>query len=153
MTNQPLSEYSTASIEGVIEPVNIRSIFADNMAALMMDRWGEVNTNRLARETGLGAATIQRIKDETADFRVDAVSKIAAALRVDPWQMLVSELTPKSMPRLDRRTISPLALDLASYLERITDPAIRQRAYAAALVVISLASDLPASAPPPLPAD
>lgn len=152
MTDQPLSEYSAASIEGVTEPANIRSIVADNMAALMRARWDEENTNRLARDAKMGAATIQRIKDQAADFRVEAIAKIAAALHVDPWQLLVPDLNPEAMPRLDQRMISPLAIDLAAYLDRISDPAIRQRAYAAALAVISLATDLPSSGPPPLPA-
>jgi hypothetical protein len=152
MTDQPLSEYSAASIDGVTEPTNIRSIVAENMAALMRARWHEENTNRLARDSKMGAATIQRIKDQTADFRVEAIAKIAAALHVDPWQLLVPDLNPETMPRLDQRMISPLAIDLAAYLDRISDPAIRQRAYATALAVISLATDLPSSGPPSLPA-
>lgn len=105
----------------------------------------------MARETGLGPATIQRIKEKQTDFRVEAISKTAAALHVHPWQLLVPDLNPENMPRLDQRLISPQAVDLATQLDRISDPAIRQRAYAAALAVISLASDWPASGPPPQP--
>ena len=148
MTEQPLSECLGTTIEGVTDPVDVRSIIADNLAALMRARWGEENTNRLAREAKMGAATIQRIKDQSADFRVEGIAKTAAALHVAPWQLLVPEMNPGSMPRLDQRVMSAQANDIATHLDRIADPAIRQRAYAAAIAVISLAIDLPLSGPP-----
>ena len=104
---------------------------------------------RLAREADLGAATVQRIKDQGANFRIDAVASTAAALSVEPWQLLVPDINPDNMPRLDQRLMTPQANDLAVHLDRISDPAIRQRAYAAALVVISLAADPPGPEPRP----
>jgi hypothetical protein len=134
------------------EPVDIRSIIADNLTALMLARWDEANTNRLARDSTLGTATVQRIRDQTADYRIDAIPKLAAALHIDPWQLLVPDINPENMPRLDSRLMSAQASDLAAHLDRITDPAIRQRAYATALAVISLATDWSGTAPPSPPA-
>lgn len=39
MPEQPISEQDGTSIDYVIEPVDIRPIIADNLAALMRARW------------------------------------------------------------------------------------------------------------------
>lgn len=141
MSNQPFSEHPEANIVGVSEPTDLKPILWANLEALMDARWGKENLTKLAKESGVGGATISRIKQQNTSCGIDVVAAMANTLGVEPWQLLVRDMNPASLPRLDKRPLSPQAADLAQSLDRISDPGRLQRAYATAIAVISLAAD------------
>jgi len=71
-----------------------------NVAALMNDRYGKVNMQRLSKEAGVGIASIQRMRDENTSIGIDIVAKVAAAFDLMPWQILFPGLDPKNPPVL-----------------------------------------------------
>lgn len=150
MSNQPFSEHSEANIVGVSEPTDLKPILWANLKALMAARWGRENLTRLAKESGVGGATISRIKAQDTSCGIDVLAAMANTLGVEPWQLLVRDMNPASLPRLDKKPLSPQAADLAQNLDRISDPGRLQRAYATAIAVITLAADA-AGAPGPTP--
>ena len=59
-----------------------------NVRALMLERWGEENLNRLAREAKIGPGSAQRIKEGQTSVGLDVVEKVARALKVEPHLIL-----------------------------------------------------------------
>lgn len=59
-----------------------------NVRALMLNRYGEENINRLARDAKLGPATVQRIKDVKTSVGIDVLEKISRTLGVEPWMLI-----------------------------------------------------------------
>ena len=59
-----------------------------NVLVLMEKRYGAENQNRLAREAGVGIATISRIKAGTTSIGLDVAGKVAAVFGLEPWQIL-----------------------------------------------------------------
>lgn len=66
----------------------IRDVLWDNVLGLMRHHYGRENINRMARETKVGVATIQRIKDRETSVGLDVVEKIAKRYKLEPWQLL-----------------------------------------------------------------
>lgn len=66
----------------------MREILWANVRALMLQRYGEENINRLAREAKIGPATVQGIKDGARSVRVETLEKIAKVFSVSPWQLI-----------------------------------------------------------------
>lgn len=60
----------------------------DNVAALMLKRYGEENINRLARDAKIGPATVQGIKDGNRSVRLNTLEKIAKSFGIEPWQLI-----------------------------------------------------------------
>lgn len=71
-----------------------------NTEALMIERWGESNLNRLARECKIGAATAVRIKEQKTSVGLAVLEKIADHFHLAAWQLLVPGLDPKNPPAL-----------------------------------------------------
>jgi hypothetical protein len=151
---QPNSVDQAGILEGVKEPLDLKPLLWSNLSELMKARWGRENLTRLrgasaGDESGLFAgATGTRLKAQDTSVGIDVVAACAHSLGVQPWQLLVPDLDPASMPRLERRVLSPQATDLAAHLDRITDLEKRQQAYAVALAVIGMVDD---GRGPPLP--
>ncbi len=103
---------------------------------LMLDKWGSENQNRLAREAGVGVATIARMKTAGTSVGLDVVEKVASALGTEAWQLIC----PADRLHDQDSGFSPLALDLARSLDLIEDPDLHRRAYAVASQVLSFGS-------------
>lgn len=71
-----------------------------NVSALMLDRYGKINMQRLSKEAGVGIASIQRMRDENTSIGIDIVAKVASAFDLLPWQLLFPSLDPKNPPVL-----------------------------------------------------
>lgn len=71
-----------------------------NVQALMMKSWGEVNLNRLARECKIGPATVVRIKEQKTSVGLEVLDKIADHFHLAVWQLLVPGLEPGNPPTL-----------------------------------------------------
>lgn len=59
-----------------------------NVRTLMLQRYGEENINRLARDAKIGPATVQRIKDAETSVGLEVIEKIAKVFKLEPWQLL-----------------------------------------------------------------
>lgn len=119
---------------------------------LMTDKWGAESQNRLAREAGVGVATIARLKMLETSVGLDVVEKVAHALGVQAWQLLCPVELLEGAGEL-----SPLAQDLGRELDQIRDPDLHRRAFAVASQVISFGASpsgiaAPASGKQPSPA-
>lgn len=62
-----------------------------NIVSLMMVRYGKENMGRLARDAGIGAATVTRIKEMQTSVGTENLEAIANALGVTAWQLLNPE--------------------------------------------------------------
>ena len=100
------------------------------MAAVMQRKWGAPAIRRLARESGVSAATISRIKAGETSFGLDVLMSVADALHVEAWQLLA----PSGAQGAER--FSPQASDLARSLDQIQDQFKRAQAYALAMHAI-----------------
>lgn len=124
---------------------NTRSALWPRVQELMLSRWGKENQNRLAREAKVGVATIARMKSGDTSIGLDVIEKVAEALEVEAWQLIC----PPGALSAQAAELSPMALDLACALEKITDPELRRRAYAVATQVIAFgtAPSAPSASP------
>lgn len=98
----PFRNTSINTIPGMAE-TDIRTTLWANVLALMEDKYGKENINRLAREAKLGVATVQRIKTARQYVRLNALEKIAKHFRVEPWQLVSQEMA-------DQKFLEVLAL-------------------------------------------
>ena len=105
-----------------------------SVQALMRQRYGEENLNRLARDVRVGPATASRLKAKETSVGLDVVDKIAHAFGVPAWHLLAPGFDPAAPPVLPGA--SPMAQDIAQMIDAIEDDAHRRRAYA--LVVQTL---------------
>lgn len=104
------------------------------IAAVMTRKWGAPAIRRLAREAGVAPATISRMKNLQVACTLDVLVAIAAALYVDPWELL---LPPgRQVNNQPDKKISPQALDLARSLDQISDQFRRAQAYSLAMHAI-----------------
>lgn len=112
-------------------PSHARQQLWSRLQALMVERWGAENQNRLAREAKVGVATIARIKQADTSVGLDVLDKVACALSVESWQLLCPQEVLSSTV-----VYSPMAADLAKLLDRITNPQRQRKAYALAQQVM-----------------
>lgn len=81
-------------------PDPLKKILWANVRALMVERYGDENLNRLAREARVGPGTITRIKAMKNSTGVEVIEKVAKALRVDPYRLLLHGGTDKELSLL-----------------------------------------------------
>lgn len=124
----------------------IRNRLWSRITELMIHRYGIENQNRLAREAGVGVATISRLKQSDTSAGLDVMEKVAMALGVEAWQLICPpQLAEGGAPP----TQSPMAEDLARSLDAILDEAVKRKAYAVASQVISFGVEqIPVGASP-----
>lgn len=84
----------TATIYGMGEDKSIKKVLWRNVQALMVQKYGRENINRLAADAKIGIGSVQRIKAAETSVGVDLVESVAEAFQVYPWQLLCA-LTPK----------------------------------------------------------
>ena len=77
-----------------------KEVLWDNLVRLMESRYGKVNLTTLAKEAGIGAATMTRLRKQETSAGVDVVDKLAAAFKLQAWQLLVPGLDPAQLPSL-----------------------------------------------------
>ena len=83
-----------------MSPPDSRQVLWANVSALMVQRWGEENLNRLAREAEIGLGTAARLKKQTTSVGLELVDKLARGLHVEPWQLLVPGASASNPPVL-----------------------------------------------------
>jgi transcriptional regulator with XRE-family HTH domain len=80
-------------------------VLGTNIAALMAAH-KELNSNpKLAKKTGLGTATLSRVRNGEVDANLDTLERLAKAFHIEAWQLLVPRMEPNNLPAL--QAISP----------------------------------------------
>ncbi|HMO44730.1 MAG TPA: hypothetical protein PKB14_01720 [Rubrivivax sp.] len=113
-----------------------RDILAANLRALMAAHPDLDTLPKITARSGVTNGTLDRIRRAVVSTRVDELEKLGSAFGIEAWELL--------RPRR-QAALSPLALMLATHLDRSAqDEAGHRAAYAAAVAVI----DALAAAPP-----
>lgn len=69
-------------------PDKLKKVLWENVLALMVERYGEENLNRLARDAKIGPGSASRIKEAKTSVGLGIVEKVAKAFDVEPYQLL-----------------------------------------------------------------
>jgi hypothetical protein len=67
---------------------DLKKLLWENVRALMLDKYGRENLTLLAKEAGIGVASIQRIKEMQTSVGIDILEKVAKAFRMEPHQII-----------------------------------------------------------------
>ena len=79
-------------------------IIAENLAAAMLDRHmvnpvnGQPSQSALARKAHVDQRTVGRILNREQSPTIEMLEKLAHALDLDAWQMMIPSLDPKNPP-------------------------------------------------------
>jgi hypothetical protein len=77
-----------------------------NICALMESPEGrEPSIDDVTSRTKVGRGTVQRIKEGNTSCGLDVVTKISGAFGIEPWQLLVPNIDPHRLPRLDEEPL------------------------------------------------
>ena len=77
----------------------LRKTITENVRRLLGLSDGESGVAKLI-ERGFSNGNAQRVLDGETDFQVSRIARLAKALGVEPWQLLVPQLDPESLPTL-----------------------------------------------------
>lgn len=66
-----------------------KKILWNNVLTLMIQRYGEENCWRCAKESGVGPGTMTRIKNMETSVGIDTLEKLSALFGVEPYQLLI----------------------------------------------------------------
>jgi hypothetical protein len=113
-----------------------------NVSSLMTKQYGSENLTRLARECRFSPGTSSRMKAQQTSVGLDVIDTLAGHFGVRPADLVDAAFDP-----ITPRAPSPMALDLAQALDRLTDPVQQERVYALAMQLIEFGM-----APQPAPA-
>lgn len=124
MPCQPDQEWPTlALVLGMrhrphMSAIDSKLVLWANVRALMLHRWDEENVNRLARVASVGPATVDRIKKAQTSVGLEVIDKVAQALDVETWQLLVPGMDPKNLP-----VLMPMSEGERTFYERVISAA------------------------------
>lgn len=122
-------------------PPNIRNVLWQNLETLMTRAWGRTNLNRLAREAGIGTATMARLQELGQNVGVDMLIKLGRPFRRQPWELLSPTLGP----------FSDEAIEIAHSFDAL-DESKKAAAYAVIVQILEFGNiGAPPSGPPTLP--
>ncbi|WP_342617193.1 helix-turn-helix transcriptional regulator [Rhodoferax sp. GW822-FHT02A01] len=79
---------------------DVKKVLWENIERLMRHHYGKKNITKLASESEVGNGTIQRIEEQNTSVGVDNLEKIADALKVEIWQLLVPGIDPANLPSI-----------------------------------------------------
>lgn len=120
--------------------IDARKTLWDNLLALMVIRYGKENMGKLAKDAGIGGATMTRIKEQNTSVGTEHLDKLAKALKVPTWQLLCPGFDFKSGTNTSVQDVAPKAKsnrsgkDLQFLFDMIPDDSDkREPAYAACL--------------------
>lgn len=83
-----------------MEKPTIESVLAANLNALMASDESLNTVEKLAKRSGVGTGTIDRLRRAEVSARLHTVAAIAKAFQLAPWQLLVPDLAPSNAPLL-----------------------------------------------------
>jgi hypothetical protein len=118
----------------------ILSVIWKNLEDLMTARWGGPNLRRLAREAGIGPATMARLKLKDQNLGVEMLVKLGRPFRRQAWELLSPNLGGYSAE----------AAEIAAAFDELADEQKRRRAYALIVQILEFGNTGPLSGPPTL---
>jgi hypothetical protein len=68
---------------------DIKKVLWENVLALMEARYGKENLTKLANEAKVGPGSVSRIKEQKTSVGIGVVDKVARALKVPTYQLLI----------------------------------------------------------------
>ena len=93
-----------------VESSIVRHVVAKNLNALMQSHFDLDSAPKLAKKTKVGTGTISRLRNAKVDATLSVLEAIAIAYDLQPWQLLVPDLSPQDPPML--RDIPPAEQEL-----------------------------------------
>ena len=99
---------------------SLRSTLAKNLSALMAADSSLDTCLKLSARSGVGNGTVDRIRRGEASATLDTLESLAAAFRLQPWQLLVEDFDHKKPPKL--RGQSEQEQKFYSFIESLTTP-------------------------------
>lgn len=75
-----------------------KAILWENIKALMLHHWKEINLYRLANDAGIGLGGASRLKAQKTETRLSTIEKVANVWKLEPWQLLLPGLDPGNTP-------------------------------------------------------
>lgn len=98
MAIQPHSEFSSGYRLDVMKRDDPKQVLWANVRALMLKRYGTEHLTAFARDTGIGVATVTRLKECKTSTGIDILEAIAREFRLLPWQLMVPGFDPEMPP-------------------------------------------------------
>lgn len=77
---------------------NVNLVLWENVLALMKHKYGKEHLTRLAKESGVGGASLTRVKQQETNVGIETVAKIASAFDLQAWHLLTPNLDPYNPP-------------------------------------------------------
>lgn len=78
----------------------LRNILAENIRSLMESSQSAGTEKSLRQQAKIGGGTLDGARQGTKAITIDSLEKIAHALHVQPWQLLIPGLDPANPPQL-----------------------------------------------------
>jgi len=99
-------------------PKDIKSIVAENVAALSARFHGRPNKTRLGTETGINLGGAQRVLSGEVSVGVDLLQQIARRYGLQAWQLLVPKFDPQRPPQLQLEQMNTIHQTTTQYSAR-----------------------------------
>jgi hypothetical protein len=118
-----------------------RDVLAANLKKLMAGMPELSTFTQITKAGGGSNGTLDRIRRKTTGTSVDNLEPLADVYGLEPWQLLLESLTVedgqvKGIPRHDDMGLTPEALRIAQWFDKLTDPIERAVAETGAMGVI-----------------
>lgn len=78
--------------------VDTKTVLWENLKALMLHHWQRESLSELHRRSGLGLASIDRIKKRQTSVGVDTLESLAEVFGLQAWHLLTPRLDPGNPP-------------------------------------------------------
>lgn len=129
-----------------------RKVSWENVSILMRMRYGKENMSKLAHASGVGQATMTRVKEQETSIGMEKLDMIARALEVPTWQLIYpnydfeNDVRPEADPDVPPRS----GKDLQYLFDLIPSKSSqREPAYQACFQALVKALQPPQAANPP----
>lgn len=129
-----------------MEEPSAKVVLWRNLTALMRHHWGRENQSRLSQQSGVGLATVARLKAQETSVGLEVAEAVAGVFKLPAWQLLYPGLEPTRPPQV--LPYSPMAVETARVLDAIDDPYRRGKLYAVFIQLAEMGRSPTATSPP-----
>jgi transcriptional regulator with XRE-family HTH domain len=91
----------TVATDGYVKAmaqVDTKTVLWENLKALMLHHWQRESLSELHRRSGLGLASIDRIKKKQTSVGMDTLESLAEVFGLQAWHLLTPRLDPGNPP-------------------------------------------------------
>jgi hypothetical protein len=105
------------------EPMSPRALLSANLKALMAANEAKLGTiKKVAEASGLSNGKVGRIYAASHTTDIDALSHLAEAFGLEPWQLMVSGLNPNALPNLSTTPVLEQIRSLVAAQTALPEP-------------------------------